>query len=283
MDNMGSKIKDNFSLVGKTGLITGAAGLLGMPHATALLDAGASIILTDIDGAKLRRAKLELLRSFDSKFIHIHQMDVTSETSIRETYKFFVDNGIRIDILINNAAVNPTASAGYDDLKHSRLEHFSLNRWNHELSVGLTGAYLCSKIFGTAMAADGKGGVILNVSSDLSVIAPDQKLYRNNNIDDNMQAVKPITYSVVKTGLIGLTRYLSTYWPDKNIRVNALSPGGVENDQEASFIDRLEQIIPMGRMAKRDEYIGAVQFLCSNASAYMTGQNLIMDGGRSVI
>ena len=133
------------------------------------------------------------------------------------------------------------------------------------------------------MASDGNGGVILNIASDLSVIAPDQNLYRQEGLDDNLQAVKPITYSVIKTGLIGLTRYLATYWPDKGIRANALSPGGVYVDQDQEFVSRLEKIIPMGRMAKQDEYIGAIQFLCSDASSYMNGQNIVMDGGRSVI
>ena len=116
------------------------------------------------------------------------------------------------------------------------------------------------------MSIDGNGGVILNIAADLSVIAPDQNLYRHEVLADNMQAVKPITYSVIKTGLIGLTRYLSTYWPDRGIRANALSPGGVYIDQDQEFVTRLEKLIPMGRMAKPDEYIGAILFLCSDAS-----------------
>ena len=133
------------------------------------------------------------------------------------------------------------------------------------------------------MASDGNGGVILNIASDLSVIAPDQNLYRQEGLADDLQAVKPITYSVIKTGLVGLTRYLSSYWADKGVRANALSPGGVYIDQDQEFVTRLEQLIPMGRMAQPDEYIGAIQFLCSDASSYMNGQNIVMDGGRSVI
>jgi NAD(P)-dependent dehydrogenase (short-subunit alcohol dehydrogenase family) len=108
-------------------------------------------------------------------------------------------------------------------------------------------------------------------------------LYRQEELADDMQAVKPVTYSVIKTGLVGLTRYLSSYWADKGVRANALSPGGVYIDQDQEFVTRLEQLIPMGRMAKPDEYIGAIQFLCSDASSYMNGQNIVMDGGRSVI
>jgi NAD(P)-dependent dehydrogenase (short-subunit alcohol dehydrogenase family) len=150
------------------------------------------------------------------------------------------------------------------------------------VAVGLTGAFLCSQVFGTAMAKDSKGGVILNIASDLSVFSPDQRLYRKEDLPDDMQPVKPVTYSVIKAGLIGLTRYLATYWADKNVRCNALSPGGIFNGQGDEFVQRLFSLIPLGRMAQRDEYRAAVQFLCSDASRYMNGQNIVMDGGRSV-
>jgi NAD(P)-dependent dehydrogenase (short-subunit alcohol dehydrogenase family) len=132
------------------------------------------------------------------------------------------------------------------------------------------------------MARDGKGGVILNIASDLSVFAPDQRLYRKRGLADDMQPVKPVTYSVIKAGLIGLTRYLATYWVDSGVRANALSPGGVYNGQGEEFVQRLTSLIPMGRMASSDEYRAAVQFLCSDASSYLNGQNIVMDGGRSV-
>jgi NAD(P)-dependent dehydrogenase (short-subunit alcohol dehydrogenase family) len=127
------------------------------------------------------------------------------------------------------------------------------------------------------------GGVIVNVASDLAVIAPDQRLYRVDGLSEDQQPVKPVTYSIVKTALIGLTRYLATYWAGANIRVNAISPGGVFNNQPEVFLNRLHQLIPMGRMAKRDEYQGAILFLCSDASSYMTGSNLVVDGGRSCL
>lgn len=130
--------------------------------------------------------------------------------------------------------------------------------------------------------ADHRGGVILNIASDLAVTAPDQRLYRQEGLDESAQPVKPVTYSVVKTGLIGLTRYLATYYHKDNVRVNALSPGGVFAGQGEEFVKKLTDLIPMGRMANRDEYHGAIQFLCSDASKYMTGQNIVMDGGRSV-
>ncbi|MCX7253067.1 MAG: SDR family oxidoreductase [Burkholderiales bacterium] len=131
------------------------------------------------------------------------------------------------------------------------------------------------------MAAAGNGGVILNIASDLSVIAPDQRLYRKDGLPDDLQPVKPVTYSVIKAGLIGLTRYLATYWAGKGIRCNALSPGGVYNEQGEDFVARLNSLIPLVRMADRNEYRSAIQFLCSDASSYMNGQNIVIDGGRS--
>ena len=132
------------------------------------------------------------------------------------------------------------------------------------------------------MARDGKGGVILNIASDLSVISPDQRIYRQSGLPEDEQPVKPVTYSVIKSGLVGLTRYLATYWANRGVRANALSPGGVQTNQSDEFVQRLTNLIPLGRMAKKAEYRSAVQFLCSNASAYLNGQNIVMDGGRSM-
>jgi NAD(P)-dependent dehydrogenase (short-subunit alcohol dehydrogenase family) len=160
------------------------------------------------------------------------------------------------------------------------LENFPLDVWNDDLRVGLTGAFLCSRVFGSEMAKRGKG-VILNIASDLALISPDQRLYRQLGIPDDQQPVKPVTYSVVKTGLIGLTRYLATYWASSGVRVNAISPGGVFNNQPEIFLAELYQRIPLGRMANADEYQGSILFLCSDASSYMTGANLVVDGGRT--
>ena len=277
-----TKSFEAFDLTGRTALITGAAGLLGVEHAGALLESGATVLLTDVDEAGLDVAQTVLSKEGDPSRIRTRVMDVAQGSMVRAVSAELSDSGQRIDILINNASIDPKVTDPEGALEASRLEHFSLEQWNMQLAVGLTGAFLCSQVFGSAMARDGKGGVILNIASDLSVFSPDQRLYRRDGLTDDRQPVKPVTYSVIKTGLIGLTRYLATYWTDRGVRANALSPGGVRPDENEEFVQRLSSLIPLGRMARPDEYRAAVQFLCSDASAYLTGQNIVMDGGRSV-
>lgn len=272
---------EKFDLSSKTALVTGAAGLLGVQHAAALLESGATVVLTDICEANLSGAKQSLLAAAENDRIIIQPMDVTSSDSIRHTADALRASGIRVDILVNNAAIDPKVKGNDGVLESSRLENFSMEQWQLQIAVGLTGAFLCSQVFGSAMAADGNGGVILNIASDLSVFAPDQRLYRKVGLPEHMQPVKPVTYSVIKSGLIGLTRYLATYWAEQGVRCNALSPGGVFNGQGEDFVQRLSALIPLGRMASVDEYRSAIQFLCSDASSYMNGQNIVIDGGRS--
>lgn len=272
---------DRFDLTGKTALITGSAGLLGVEHAHALLASGASLVLTDISIELLVPIREVLTRGVDPSRIIIYQMDVTNIEEIKSVYDDLRANCIRVDILINNAAIDPKVTGGKGVLETSRLENFLVDQWNLQISVGLTGAFLCSRVFGSAMSVDGIGGVILNIASDLSVFSPDQRLYEKDGISKDMQSVKPITYSVIKAGLVGMTLYLSTYWADKGVRANALSPGGVFNGQDDDFVHKLKSLIPLGRMAESGEYRAAVQFLCSDASSYMNGQNIVMDGGRS--
>jgi NAD(P)-dependent dehydrogenase (short-subunit alcohol dehydrogenase family) len=273
---------EKFDLTGKTALITGAAGLLGMEHAAALLESGAKVVLTDISEAALSSARNALALQFDPAKIIVKMMDVSQLEAVRSVALQLSEDGIHINILVNNAAIDPKVIGDQGVLETSRLENFPVEQWNLQVTVGLTGAFLCSQVFGTSMAKNGSGGVILNIASDLSVFSPDQRLYRKEGLPDDMQPVKPVTYSVIKAGLVGLTRYLATYWADKNVRSNSLSPGGVFNGQGDEFVQRLSSLIPLGRMAERDEYRSAVQFLCSDASTYMNGQNIIMDGGRSV-
>lgn len=273
---------EKFDLTEKTALITGAAGLLGMEHAAALLESGAQVVLTDISEVSLNAARDQLAQHFDRARIHTHLMDVSQPRAIQAVAELLGQSNVRIDILVNNAAIDPKVKGVNGLFEASRLENFPLNQWNLEVAVGLTGAFLCSQVFGAAMARDTNGGVILNISSDLSVVSPDQRLYYKEGLSDDLQSVKPVTYSVIKAGLVGLTRYLATYWADKGVRCNALSPGGVFNGQSDEFVKHLSSLIPLGRMAKRNEYKSAIQFLCSDASAYMNGQNIVIDGGRSV-
>jgi len=276
-----SKAFEKFDLTGKTALITGAAGLLGVEHAAALLESGATVVLTDVSEPALLAAQGALACEGNEERILTRVMDITQVDSIKSVAEELTASDMCIDILVNNAAIDPKVQGGEGMLEMSRLENFPLQQWDLQVAVGLTGSFLCSQIFGSRMAESG-GGVILNIASDLSVFAPDQRLYRKEGLVENAQPVKPVTYSVIKTGLIGLTRYLATYWADQNVRANALSPGGIYTDQPDEFVTRLCQLIPLGRMAKRDEYREAVQFLCSDASRYLTGQNIVMDGGRSV-
>ena len=275
---MDLSLPDRFSLKGKSAIITGGAGLLGIEHARALLEIGAQVCIADVSKSNIEEALLTLGKN--QTRLHGVELDITSEDSITRVLNWADRQIGGVDILINNASLNPKVkSTGL--ASSSRVEDFTVEQWNKEIEVGLTGAFLCSKHFGRMMAEKG-GGVILNIASDLSIISPDQRIYREKDVPEDAQKVKPVTYSVIKTGLIGLTRYFSTYWVSKGVRVNALSPGGVFDDQEESFVKRLTSLIPAGRMANKAEYRGAIQFLCSDASAYMNGQNIIIDGGRTV-
>ena len=275
-----SNALENFSLEGKVIIITGGAGLMGAKHAEAIVEANGIAVLWDID-AKAAGTVAESISGGSGAEITADRVDITDLESIKDGFELVLKRHGKADGLINNAANDPKVDAS-DDLAWSRFENFSLDAWNMDMGVGLTGAFLCSQVVGSWMAENG-GGVIVNIASDLSVISPDQRLYRQQGLADDRQPVKPVTYSIVKHGLIGLTKYLATYWAKQNIRVNAISPGGIYTGQPEEFVARLTDLIPMGRMADKDEYKSAIVFLCSNASGYMNGQNLIMDGGRTVL
>lgn len=271
-----------YDLTGRTALVTGAGGLLGRQHVAALSEAGARVVVTEIGLAQAEAAVAALKQSTPSADLIALALDVAAQDSVRAASEQLGSRGITVDILVNNAAIDPKVTTSPGVMHSSRFEAFPVPQWQTEIAVGLTGAMLCAQEFGGQMARRGRG-VILNIASDLGVIAPDQRLYRQPHLTrEEEQPVKPVTYSVIKHGLIGLTKYLATYWADHGVRVNAISPGGVFNNQDPAFVERLTRLIPMGRMAEVDEYRAAVQFLCSDASSYMTGQNLVMDGGRSV-
>ncbi len=267
-----------FSLEGRVAVITGGTGLMGKQHAEIIARAQGIPVLADLASTHPHETAAAWAEKWNTPVFGC-EMDVTQPAEIEHARQELLDRFSRLDILINNAAHNPKVEDAGDG-SFSRLEDFSLERWRGDLDVGLTGAFLCCKIIGPALARQGKG-VIVNSASDLSLISPDQRIYCREGVAEDQQPVKPITYSVVKTGLLGMTRYLATYWADRGVRVNALSPGGVENGQDEAFVQRLSYLIPLGRMARADEYQGAILFLCSDASSYMTGANLIVDGGRT--
>lgn len=273
-------VLQKFRLDGRVAIITGGAGLLGVQHAKAIAEAGGIPVLWDIDGDTAQREAANIQSSKNTNSIGM-EVDITDLASIQSGLNQTLSLLKRVDILINNAANNPKVDNG-NATNWSRFESFGLEAWNQDMAVGLTGAFLCSQVIGTHLANQSRG-IILNVASDLSVISPDQRLYREEGIPDDKQPVKPVTYSVIKHGLVGLTKYLATYWAANNIRVNAISPGGVYAGQPEHFVNKLINLIPVGRMASIDEYKAAILFLCSDASSYMTGQNIIIDGGRTVL
>jgi NAD(P)-dependent dehydrogenase (short-subunit alcohol dehydrogenase family) len=272
-------LSDLFDLTGRVAVVTGGAGLLGRRHCDALAGAGAIPAIADLDGDAAVAVAASLRERF-SVAASGHRTDITDEGAVEQLLADVLAEHGRVDILINNAANDPKVDSSGDQA-WARLDRFPYLQWEADLAVGLTGAFLCSKVIGSELARRGSG-VILNVASDLAVIAPDQRLYRVVGKPEDEQPVKPVSYSVVKAGLVGLTRYLATYWAGEGVRVNAISPGGVRASQPDEFLERISRLIPLGRMADADEYMGVVLFLCSDASSYITGHNLIADGGRSV-
>ncbi len=267
-----------FDLSGRVIVITGAAGLLGQQHANAVASVGGIPVLLDLRAGPIEKLASKLNTQYGVP-AQGYVVDITRESQIESNKSVLLKQFGKIDALVNNAAKNPKVEKK-EKVNFSRLENFTLDMWRDDIAVGLTGAFLCAKHYGTAISKNPNGGVILNISSDLGLISPDQRLYRQSELADDQQPVKPVTYSVVKTGLVGLTRYLATYWPN-SVRCNAISPGGIYMDQDEEFVQRLCQLIPMGRMANKDEYDAALIFLLSDASSYMNGTNLVMDGGRS--
>ncbi len=259
---------DSFSLDGKTALVTGAFGLLGREHCRALAGAGAFVVGCDsaLTGQGALRDEL------GDRFMAV-QADVTDRSSLERALSAVLTERRRLDVVVNNAALN-------DALEHGRqektdFETFSESAWRKSLDVNLTGVFLCCQVFGGRMAKQGRGSIV-NIASTYGVVAPDPSLYRDES--GETMHVKSPAYPATKAGVIALTKYLAAYWGSR-VRVNSLSPGGVENGQPAHFIRNYSERTPMGRMALPSDYRGAVVFLASEASAYMTGANLIVDGG----
>ena len=245
-----------FDLTEKVALITGAGGLLGPKHAEAILDFGGKVILTDHHLDRVEQKASELNEKYGPGSAVPYHMDVTDPVSVKSV----VDQVDRIDILINNAAKDPKVKKEESLTPASRFETMTPEYWNEGIDAALNGTFYCSQAVANKMTSLGISGVILNISSDLGVIAPDQRIYRKPNTPKDMQNVKPITYSAAKWAVVGMTKYLGVYYAKQGIRVNCLSPTGVFNDHPDEFVEKLSNIIPMGRMAHIDEYKGAIVF-----------------------
>lgn len=268
--------EDIFRLDGKIIVITGAAGFLGRMHSEAVASYGGVPILLDLEQSNVDELAHKLNEKYNIDTIG-YSVDITNEKNIQDNVELITKTFGRIDGLINNAANNPKME---DDgqVNFSRLENFSLDAWNKDVGIGLTGAFLCAKYYGFEISKNPNGGSIVNISSDLGLIAPDQRLYAKKDLQQHLQPVKPVTYSVIKSGLIGLTRYLSTYWIDENVRCNAICPGGVENGQPSDFLNEVSLRIPMNRLAKPHEYQGTLVWMLSDASSYLNGAIVPVDG-----
>jgi NAD(P)-dependent dehydrogenase (short-subunit alcohol dehydrogenase family) len=262
--------KDLFSLKGKVAIVTGAAGQLGGEYVLTLLDAGASVAALDID---LNNPKSRL-KKFRSRKVLPVEADITDRESIKLALEKVLSRYGKPDILINNAAID--APPNFDEHETGPFEEYPESSWQTMVDVNLKGMLICCQVIGGHMADSG-GGSIINISSIYGMLSPDQRIY-----EYKAEAFfKPVAYGVTKAGAINLTKYLATYWAKKNIRVNALTLGGVFNSQDKKFLKNYGNKVPMGRMANQDEYNGAILFLASEASSYMTGSNLIIDGGFS--
>ena len=260
-----------FSLKNKVAIVTGALGLLGKHHCYALSEAGATVIACDLNEKESENFAFSLEGENMGAGV-----DITNPLSVKELKEKIIRKYKKIDVLVNNAAINdmfenPTAAA-----ELSRFENYPVELWNKSLEVNVTGTFICSQIIGTQMAEQ-RNGSIINIASTYGIVAPDQSLYKKK--DGSQSFYKSPAYPATKGAVISFTRFLAAYWGNKGVRVNCLSPGGVENNQEEYFIKNYSERTPLGRMAAPNDYKGAIVFLASDASSYMTGANLIIDGG----
>ncbi len=266
---------DIFSLKNKTAIVTGALGLIGKKHCEALANAGANVVVADVNGAK----SVEFAATLGSNHLGIG-VDVTSEVSLKAAKDTILAKYGTIDVLVNNAAINDMFENPAMAAELSAFENYPLDAFQKSLDVNVTGVFLCSQVFGTVMADQGSGSII-NVASTYGMVGPDQSIYRDEQ--GNQTFYKSAAYPVTKGAVINFTRFLAAYWGEKGVRVNTLSPGGVENSQNDFFVQNYSAKTLLKRMASSTDYQGAVVFLASDASAYMTGANLVVDGGWTAI
>ena len=265
----------NFSLEGKTAIVTGASGLIGQKHCEALAAAGANVVVADI----LELQSKNVANALGEKHLGL-KLDVTSQASLDRAKELILERYGRIDILVNNAAINDMFENPELAKDLSAFENYPLEAFRKSIEVNVLGMFLCSQVFGKVMAEQGSGSII-NVASTYGMVGPDQSIYRDEA--DNQTFFKSPSYPTTKGAVINFTRYLAAYWGHKGVRVNTLSPGGVENAQNEFFVKNYAAKTLLGRMAEATDYQGAVVFLASEASSYMTGANLVVDGGWTAI
>jgi len=264
-----------FSLKGKTAVVTGALGLIGRKHCEALAAAGANVIVADIAIAQTQQFAAELGDN------HLGLgVDVTSKESLIDALNAVLDKYDSVDVLVNNAAINDKFENPAMAKELSAFENYPLEAFQQSLNVNITGVFLCSQVFGTQMALH-RSGSIINIASTYGMVGPDQSIYRDSRGQQTFY--KSAAYPVTKGAIINFTRFLAAYWGHTGVRVNTLSPGGVEAGQTEDFIGNYSAKTLLGRMAKASDYQGALVFLASEASAYMTGANLVVDGGWTAI
>jgi NAD(P)-dependent dehydrogenase (short-subunit alcohol dehydrogenase family) len=256
-------------------VITGVSGQLGFQYARAFLERGARVAGLDVRPSPRVEA---LAPEYPARFM-FSVADVTDKPSLQRTLSEVERQFGTPTVLINNAAIDSPPSAPLEE--NGPFENYPEASWNKVMDVNLKGVHQCCQVFGGAMATNGRG-TIINVASVYGVVAPDQNLYEyRRKRGENFY--KPVAYAVSKSGILNLTRYLAVYWAKRNVRVNTLTIAGVFDNQEEAFLDAYCGRIPVGRMAKPDDYNGAVIFLASPASRYMTGANLVVDGGWTAI
>lgn len=256
-----------FDLTGRVALITGGGGLLASEYAIALSVYGATVILADYNEDKCLSAVEQLIEN--QVFAFSKYCDVTSKESWEKLLADVKQEFGQIDILVNNAGfTNQSKSANFD----ASFENFPLEDWNAIMNVNLTGTFLGCQVVGKHMLEWGKGSII-NIASLYGVVSPNHRIYPGTGIS------QPVAYSVSKHGVVSLTKYLATLWAEKGVRVNSLTPGGIFNDHKGLFLERFQQLNPIGRMSDKTELRGGIVYLASDASSHVVGHNLVIDGG----
>ena len=264
-----------FDLASKTAVVTGAVGLLGKEHCLALASHGAAVVVADVDEGQARRVADEVRAAHEVRTFGIG-FDVTDKSSVTSAAERIEAEVGPVHVLVNNAAINDKFENPDAAAEQSKFENYPIELWKTSLDVNVTGIFLCCQVFGARMAKRGEGSIV-NVASTYGMVGPDQSLYRTP--DGEQTFYKTPSYPATKGAVINFTRFLAAYWGEAGVRVNTLSPGGVEAGQDAFFIENYSRRTPLGRMADKSDYRGAVVFLASDASRYMTGANLVVDGG----